>query len=634
MALLVGAFLRSNALGPMNDMLHYDEAYDGLDALSLLRHFRLTPFFPGNYGREAGWIYFLMPFVAVFGAQPFSLRLAAVITGVLCLAAEYRLGAEILGKRAATWAAVTLAVFYWPIHVNHLALRANLFPLVGALALAALFRARRTRKLAHWMIAGALLGFLAYIYYSALAWLMYALLLLAWWIVADPQKRRGSLVAMCAAAAVCLPMIMYHQAHPKETGNRIEMVGTLGPAQVEENVRLWAQAWFQHGDSNTEFNLPGRPILDPALGILSATGLAVLLLGARTRRLGPWILGLAVFSLLPSLLSNQAPHFLRAIGLPLPIALVGGTGAWAIETTARRRLNTRFAFILPLGLLIATGTIAYRDFHVRWLQHPELPFFMEQPVNQAINFMRDHVPAEMPTYFSPFTLSHPVLAFRGQDLAPRRIGAFDSHYCMVIPDGSATYFSLTRYEPAFGLDLSRWADLTVLHREPLQPEGGALYTVYQATTRPGFADPGSGIAVFGDAVQMSLLLPVSSVAKAGDVLTVTLGLKAQHPLARDYSVFVHLYGDPTPYEGGTMWAQGDSQACATYPSHLWQTSETIVQDFMLRLPLDLAPGTYKVAVGIYESPAGARLPITWPEPRANDYIELQRVAVQRPSDSP
>ena len=57
---------------------------------------------------------------------------------------------------------------------------------------------------------------------------------------------------------------------------------------------------------------------------------------------------------------------------------------------------------------------------------------------------------------------------------------------------------------------------------------------------------------------MSLLLPISSVAEAGDMLTVTLGLKAQHPLDRDYSVFVHLYGDPTPYEGGAMLAQGDS----------------------------------------------------------------------------
>jgi len=133
---------------------------------------------------------------------------------------------------------------------------------------------------------------------------------------------------------------------------------------------------------------------------------------------------------------------------------------------------------------------------------------------------------------------------------------------------------------------------------------------------------------------MSLLLPVSSTAQAGDVLTITLGLRALHPLDRDYSVFVHLYGDPTPYEGGVIWAQGDSQACATYPSRLWQTDETIVQHFMLRLPSDLPPGTYAVAVGVYESPAGPRLPITWPAPRANDFLELQKVAVQPPRGSP
>jgi hypothetical protein len=58
LAVLVGVFFRSNALGPMNDILHDDEAYNGMDALSLLRHPRLTPFFPGNFGREAGWIYY------------------------------------------------------------------------------------------------------------------------------------------------------------------------------------------------------------------------------------------------------------------------------------------------------------------------------------------------------------------------------------------------------------------------------------------------------------------------------------------------------------------------------------------------------------------------------------------------
>ena len=91
LALLAGVFFRWSALQPMNDMLHYDEAYNGMDALSLLRHPRLTPFFPGNFGREAGWIYLLVPFVAVFGTQALGLRLAATIVGVLTIAVTYRL---------------------------------------------------------------------------------------------------------------------------------------------------------------------------------------------------------------------------------------------------------------------------------------------------------------------------------------------------------------------------------------------------------------------------------------------------------------------------------------------------------------------------------------------------------------
>jgi hypothetical protein len=520
------------------------------------------------------------------------------------------------------------------VHVNQLALRANLMPLVGALTFAALFRARRVDKVVPWLVAGALTGFLIYTYYSARLWILYAFLMLGWWIISAPHKRRGALLALLVAVVLCLPMLAYSYTHPQETANRIEMVGTLGLPEIWANMGLWAKAWFQRGDPNAEFNLPGRPILDPALGILFLTGLAALLLDAERRRSGRWILGLACFSVLPSLLSNQAPHFLRAIGLTLPIALVSGQGALTIEGVVRGRWDSRLAPLLPLALIVVTGTVSYHDFHSLWLQHPEVPFFAEVPINQAINFMREHVSSDTPVYFSPFTLSHPVLAFRGADLAPRRIGAFDSHYCMVIPDGSATYFSLTRYEPAFEFDLSRWADLTVLYREPLQPEDGALYTIFQATTRPGFAALGPSGAVFGDAVQMSLLLPISPTAQAGDVLTMTLGLRALHPLNRDYSVFVHLYGDPTPYEGGVMWAQGDSQACATYPSRLWQTDETIVQDFMLQLRPDLPPGTYVVAVGIYESPAGARLPVAWPEPRSNDYIELQRVAVRPPPGTP
>lgn len=668
-ALLVGALLRGSALGRMDDMLHYDEAYNGMDALSLLRVPHLTPFFPGNYGREAGWIYYLTPFVAVFGARPFALRLAGALAGVLTLVAVYALGRELLGRRAATWATAALAVFYWPVHINHLALRANLFPLVGALALAALLHARRTKAIRHWIVAGLGLGLLLYTYYAARLWMAFGALLLAWWFVSasaasnEPRRRaehevsqgddsvislsdeaspgalpwfapasaasvrRGVCVALLVMAVVCLPMLIYMIQHPGATA-RLGMVSTLSWKDISANLLLWARAWFQRGDSNAEFNLPGRPILDPALGMIFVIG-CVALACQRTRRgAGLFLLGLGLVSLLPSLLSDQAPHFLRALGLSVPISLVLGMGAAALVDGMRRvwPRGARMILLVPLALLALSGTRTYLDFHTRWLHSSELPIFMEQHINRAINYITAHVPSDTPVYFTPFTLSHPVLVFRAADLAPRPVGASDSHSCLAIPDRAAVYVSLTLYEPAFETWLSQWADLRVLNRQVMPQSDQVLYTIYEAVPHAEWTSD-VGVATFGEAIQMRVLMSISTTVHAGDVVPITLGLHALRTLDRDYSVFVHMYGDPTPYQGGRNWGQGDSQACASYPSRLWRTDETVVQEFQLQVAANTPPGTYRVAVGLYESPDGARLPLTRPAPHPDNYIVLQTLQV-------
>src|SRR5215207_10637560 len=142
--LLIGFALRLRGLGAMTGMVHYDEAYYGVDALSLLAQPRLTPFFPDNFGRESLWMYLLAPSLAVFGAGSFGLRIVAIFIGTLTLAAVYRLARELLGRRAALPAMAGLAVLFWHMLASHEAFRALLFPLIGALAFAFLWNAYRT----------------------------------------------------------------------------------------------------------------------------------------------------------------------------------------------------------------------------------------------------------------------------------------------------------------------------------------------------------------------------------------------------------------------------------------------------------------------------------------------------------
>ncbi len=629
--LLAGAFLRCAALSRMDGMLHYDEAFNGVDALSLLRSPRFTPFLPGNYGRESGWCYILTLFIVTWGARPFALRLAAAFASTLTLAASYRLGKELLGTRGATWVTAALAVLYWHVHLSHLALRANLFLLVGSLALAFLLRAHRKNTAPNWAISGLGLGLLAYTYFSAYLWIGFALLTLSVWFVCCPKQRRGILLALLIAFLVFLPMGIYAYSHPDQVLQRAGDVQTLDRNAIWSNLGVWARAWFGHGDENAEFNLPGRAILDAWLGALLLAGLVGLALAPKRRWRAAWVLGLGAASVLPSLLSDYAPHFLRAIGLTVPISLLAGAGAMALERVGRAVTRRSVAVVLPVALIVMAAATTYQDFYVRWLNDPNVFILMEEHINRAINLLHATAPMDMPVYFSPFTPSHPVLEFRSADLAPRHVGAFDSHYCFVVSDVPAAYVSLSMYEPDFRRNLEQWADLSVLEQDQPPSAGAPRYTVYLATPRSdAWTDSGQDSSVFADILQVRSISPISSTLLAGTTIPVRLAIRALRPLDRAYSVFVHLYGDPTPYEGGVMWAQGDSQISVSYHPVYWTPHETIIQEFDLAVPANIPPGQYTIAIGIYEAPSGPRLPITAPLQYKWDYVPLARVEVLTP----
>jgi len=472
------------------------------------------------------------------------------------------------------------------------------------------------------------LGLLAYTYFSALILIAYAFVLLIWWGLRDRRKRKGTLVAMLIALLISLPLFLYIYLHPGEALDRVKEVAVISIDGIIKNLQLWTKAWFQQGDNNAVLNLPGRPILDPYLGILFLLGIISLPFTVERRWQSLWLAGLAFFSILPSILSDFAPHFLRAVGLVIPIAIVAGAGAWAIERAMRRVFGRRLSPIPSLILLIIAGIISYRDFHYDWLHHPELYISMERHVNRAASFIKRSIPDEMLIYFSPFSSWHPVIAFISEDLKPRQVGAFGSHYCLVVPDVLAVYVSLTIYDPEFQRRLAQWADVTVLAEGRVESQNRPWYSVFKAEPRlESLAGEERGGVAFGDAIQLKLLSPIASPVRAGDTIPVVLGLRALKSLDRPYSVFVHLYSNPMPHEGGPLWTQGDCVICSSYPPPLWKSNETIIQEFTLPIPLDIPQGKYVIAVGVYESLIGPRLPITAPSTKHRDYFLLQEVEI-------
>ena len=199
-------------------------------------------------------------------------------------------------------------------------------------------------------------------------------------------------------------------------------------------------------------------------------------------------------------------------------------------------------------------------------------------------------------------------------------------YLFLGPDQPAVYISVTPFDPLLASSLAQWTDLKTLVND--EREISPRYTIYQTSTSRTLLsgwDEGK-VTTFGDLLQLRVLVPPPDTAHPGDVLPATLGFRRLQPMDQRYHLFVHLYGSPTPAEGGPLWSQADARLCESHPTPSWSAHEIIVQTFALVVPEDVDPGEYTVVIGLYEPIFGTRLQLS-SSTKPLDYLEMQRVIV-------
>ena len=109
---------------------------------------------------------------------------------------------------------------------------------------------------------------------------------------------------------------------------------------------------------------------------------------------------------------------------------------------------------------------------------------------------------------------------------------------------------------------------------------------------------------FGDKIALLSYTGIGSV-HAGSSLPVILYWQALAKPTHDYTVFVHLLD-----ADDKVVAQIDAEPRGgTYPTTVWDVGEIIRDDYLMKLPADLRPGTYRIELGLYEYPSLARLPV-------------------------
>jgi hypothetical protein len=129
-------------------------------------------------------------------------------------------------------------------------------------------------------------------------------------------------------------------------------------------------------------------------------------------------------------------------------------------------------------------------------------------------------------------------------------------------------------------------------------------------------------ARLGDALSLRGYSLPTSAARSGENLQITLYWYGIAKPDKDYTVFLHLLD-----ASGNIRAQIDAQPLnGSYPTSIWDAGEMVRDEPTLTLPRDLAPGDYRIALGMYEYPTLARLPVLSASgARADDHLTLPDV---------
>ncbi len=642
--ILLGLFLRTYRLDELPPGLFWDEAFDGFDALRILQTGTVPLMFEGNTGREPLTIYLQAIGMLLLGPTAWVLRLVPAMLGVLTIAAVYRVAAALFeGQTRSRWLAALsagmLAVSFWHVDVSRLSLRVISFPLLSTLAVWAFWRAWSYRRARDFAWAGALLGLTQYTYLAArflpVILLVFVLLAAALHLLQrrpvqalDPRGvLTGIAIMLGAMLAVFLPLGLYFVGNPGAFLLRTSYVSifssdpTGGAASLGDNSLRVIRMFIDRGDLEWRHNLAGRPALDIPGVVGFWIGLFFAIKGLAQPRYLLLLLWLGA-NLMPTLLSTEAPHFLRSIGaLPAIMILVadGLARVW-------QRLVPRLGWQpLLLATLLFGSILTYHDYFDIWSKTRETFDAFDGPANTIID--RALTMSETGSVVLPLRVyGTPNMQFA---LAARFPGGvpvaqFDPNASLVwIAAGGIDRSVVVLDKSGIVLPQPLGDEQAARLGERLrsgEPIKGAFgQTLGRLVTLPNAGEWLAPItpahivdANFGNRIRMLGYDLEPATVKPGGQVRITFYWQALQEVHPDYFVTTNLL-DPFGESFGQTILEPVS---GKYPTSLWRRGAIIPDSFAVRLPADAHSGKYRFEVGLLDRIAFDRLlPLNGPQDR-------------------
>ncbi len=366
-----------------------DEAADGVEAAAIRAGERWPVYIEEpeatKWGsREPMYHYLMAAVFAATGPSVFALRLTSALIGAATVSLYYVLAARLFGARVGLAASAMLAVGHWHVIASRVGIRGVLGPFWLVLTLLAFERLVRRRSLAAALALGATIGAGFYTYPSY--WIVPPALIVVSaalvWRPGGSMRPSVRLLAGVAIAAliVAAPLIHYAATRPDYYFARAARSAVVADRDDSLRDNLQRVLFMLHlrGDTNARQDLPGAPLLDPISGALFLIGLLASARawvwapprpgGARAREIG--LLAFWLLPLLPSAVSDSAPHALRALGSAPAVCLIAARGLDVLARHAARIAGEWLATASTCVVLLAIAGFGYRTVFVHWSASP------------------------------------------------------------------------------------------------------------------------------------------------------------------------------------------------------------------------------------------------------------------------
>jgi hypothetical protein len=598
--------------------------------------------------------------VRIWGRSPGALRIVSVLLGTLTVPALYGLGRELFDHDVGVVAALLATTTVWTLNASRVAFRAVAMAPLLALALMMLWRGLKGQRWGILALGGLAYGLSFYTYLAArmsiVALFLFMLYMLLWhrqqvWL-------RGWLFFALVAAVALVPLAGYTLRNWDTAAGRMSQVSLLSPHIHGGNV--WAAllrstwrtvgAFFWRGDFIPRHNVPLRPVWTPWIALAFLGGMILAVRRMRQPACALVVIWFAVM-LLPTILAEDAPHFLRASGVLPVLFLVPALGLvelgrWLRRRAARVVLDAKLPGAwLAIGLVLSLSGV--QDV-TAWAQHMR---------SEAAYYQFESAAVQLAAEINQFRGSGwtgrgvrvDAAASEARLLPPDRRVYLDArlwrdwssvrYLCpegpdlVLVVDGMEPERAASGPAPVSDALLVMWpfedhgsalnllpGDSLIQVREgayergDLEAESRLLYVLYEAGS-PGVLIEEQPLAMWEQGIS---LLGYELERLPENALRITLYWQATKPVDGNYSVFRHV-----SMAGAQIGQVDGPPALGYYSTNHWRPGDLIQDVRVVTLDQNVELGRLCVQVGLYRWETMERLTMETDGANAEStYIEL------------